>query len=132
VYSKHIHTNLYQNAKSHNHPSNKQAVLYTLVHRVRALCEDTLQAEATTTGRSRALNHHTHLDKPENKPNSVAFLPFVGPIFNRSSRVLARHNITSVGLLHMKLINHLRTVKDNLGLRTPGVYRIPCGRGRVY
>jgi hypothetical protein len=37
----------------------------------------------------------------DNKPNSVAFLPFVGTIFNHISRVLARHNIKSVGLAHM-------------------------------
>jgi hypothetical protein len=46
--------------------------------------------------------------------------------------VLARHNIKSVGLPHTKLSSLLRSVKDHLGLRTPGVYRIPCGYGRVY
>jgi hypothetical protein len=46
VYRRPIHTNLYLNAKSHHHPSNKQAVLSTLIHRARALChEDSLQAE---------------------------------------------------------------------------------------
>jgi hypothetical protein len=33
------HTNLYLHANSHHHPSNKQAVLTTLVHRARALCD---------------------------------------------------------------------------------------------
>jgi hypothetical protein len=47
-------------------------------------------------------------------------------------RVLARHNIKSVGLLNMKLSSLLRPVKDHLGLRTPGVYRISCECGRVY
>jgi hypothetical protein len=36
----------------------------------------------------RALNHHPHLDQPDNKPNSVAFFPFVRTIFNHISRVL--------------------------------------------
>jgi hypothetical protein len=46
LYCKPTHTNLYLNAKSHHHPSNKQVVLSTLIHRVRALCdEDSLQAE---------------------------------------------------------------------------------------
>jgi hypothetical protein len=46
VYRKPTHTNLYLNAKSHHHPSNKQAVLSTLIHRARALCDDdSLQAE---------------------------------------------------------------------------------------
>jgi hypothetical protein len=40
------HINLYLNAKPHHHPSNKQAVLPTLIHRARALCdEDSQQAE---------------------------------------------------------------------------------------
>jgi hypothetical protein len=43
-----------------------------------------------------------------------AFLPFVGTVFNRISRVLARHNIISVGLPHMKLSSLLRPVKDHL------------------
>jgi hypothetical protein len=37
-----------------------------------------------------------------------------------------------LGLPHMKLSSLLRPVKDHLGLRTPGVYRIPCECGRVY
>jgi hypothetical protein len=32
----------------------------------------------------------------------------------------------------MKLSSLLRPVKDNLGVRTPGVSRIPCECGRVY
>jgi hypothetical protein len=46
--------------------------------------------------------------------------------------VLARHNIKSVGLSHMKVSSLLRPVKDHLGLKTPGVYRIPCECCRVY
>jgi hypothetical protein len=41
----------------------------------------------------RALNRPPHLDKPDNEPNSVAFLLFVGTIFNRISGVLAQRNI---------------------------------------
>jgi hypothetical protein len=48
------------------------------------------------------------------------------------SIVLARHNIKSVGLPHVKLSSLLRPLKDNLGLKTLGVYRIPCECGRVY
>jgi hypothetical protein len=39
VYRTPTYTNLYLNPGSHHHPSNKQAVLATLVHRVRALCD---------------------------------------------------------------------------------------------
>jgi hypothetical protein len=80
----------------------------------------------------RALSRHPLLPQPDNEPNSVAFLPFVGTIFNRISRVVARHNIRSVGLPQMKLSSLLRPVKDHHGLRTPGVYRIPCECGRAY
>ena len=40
VYRKPTHTNLYLNPGSHHHPSNKQAILATLVHRARALCDN--------------------------------------------------------------------------------------------
>jgi len=31
-----------------------------------------------------------------------------------------------------KVFSYLPPVKDALGLRTPGIYRIPCECGRVY
>jgi hypothetical protein len=37
----------------------------------------------------RALNRWRYLGQPDNKPNRVTFLAFVGPIFNRISQVLA-------------------------------------------
>jgi hypothetical protein len=46
--------------------------------------------------------------------------------------VLARHNIKSVGLPHIKLSSLLRPIKDHLGLRTPEVYRITWECVRVY
>jgi hypothetical protein len=45
-------------------------------------------------------------------------------VFYRISRMLARH-IKSVGLPHMKLSSLLRPGKVHLGIRTPGVDRIP-------
>jgi hypothetical protein len=91
---------LYLNAKSHHHPSNKQAVLSTLIHRARALCDvESLQAELVflkddfkqngynDRQTHRVLNRRPHLPQPD-KPNSVALLPFVGTLFNRISRVL--------------------------------------------
>jgi hypothetical protein len=117
-------------------------VLSTLIHR--ALCdEESLQVELMflrdvfkQNGYNdrqihRALNRRPHLAQPDNKPNSVAFLTLVGAVLNRISRVLARHNIKSVGLPHMKLSSFLRPVKNHLGLRT-GVYTIRYECGRVY
>jgi hypothetical protein len=67
--------------------------------------------------------------QPDDNPDSVTFLPYVGTIFNRISRVMSQHNIKSVGLPPKKACSFLRPVKDNLGLRTPSVYRTP---GKVY
>jgi hypothetical protein len=90
-----MYSNLYLSAKSHHDPFNKQAACSTLVHRARALYdEDSLQAELVflrdifkLNGYNKqqihkALNHHPDVGQPDNKPNSVAFLPSVGPIFN--------------------------------------------------
>jgi hypothetical protein len=139
VYRKPTHTNLYLNAKSHHHPPNKQAVLSTLIHRARALCDvDSLQADLVflrdvnkQNGYNnrqihRALIRSPHIGQPEDKHNSVAFLPFVGPTFNRISRVLAQHNIRSVALPHIKLSSLLHPLKDNLGLRKPDVCLDVC------
>jgi hypothetical protein len=115
VYRKPTHINLYLNTKSYHHSSNKQAVLSTLIHRARALCdEDSLQAELVflrdvfrQNGYNdrqihRAPNRRTHLAQPDER-NPVTFLPCIGTIFNRMSRVLARHNIKSVALPHITL-----------------------------
>jgi hypothetical protein len=145
VYHKPIHTNLYLNTGSHYHPSKKQAVLFTMVHRARALCDqDILQAESmflrdvfrqncyNDRQIHRVLNRRLNISQPDDNPDPVTFLPYVTTIFNRISRVLSRHNIKSVDLHLKKVSSFLRQVKDNLGLGTPGVYRIPCECGKVY
>jgi hypothetical protein len=104
VYRKPTHTNLHPNTKSHQHPSYKQAVLSTLVHR--ALCnEDSLRAELVfLRGVFRqngykdwqihnVLNYRPNISKPDNKPSSVASLPYAGPIFGRIGTVLVQYNI---------------------------------------
>jgi hypothetical protein len=75
---------------------------------------------------NRVLNRHPNISKTDDNPDSVAFLPYVGTTFNRISKVLSRNNIKSVGLPPRKIHSFLRPVKDKLGLRTLGVYRIPC------
>jgi hypothetical protein len=139
MYRKLTDTNLYLNAGPRHHPTNKQAMLSTLVHRARALCDEgSVHAELVflrnvfrQTNRFSVLNRHPNISKPDDKPNSVAFLPCAVPIFNRISRVLAQHITMSVSLPHKKIYSLPRLVKDNLGLRTPGVYIIPCECGKV-
>jgi len=46
--------------------------------------------------------------------------------------MLAKHSIKSVSLPPRKIYIYLPPVKDALGIRTPGVYRIPCECGQVY
>jgi len=46
-------------------------------------------------------------------------------------RILAKHT-RSVSLPPGKICSHLPPVKVALGLRTPGVYSIPCECGQVY
>ncbi|XP_033609102.1 uncharacterized protein LOC117282660 [Cryptotermes secundus] len=134
VYRKSTLTNLSLNAASHHHPSNKQAALYTLVHRAKALCDqDSLHVELVLLGYvfrkndynnrqiHRVLNHQPNISRPEDKLGSVAFLPYVGTIFNRISRALSQHNFKAVGLPPNKLSSFLQPAKDSLGLRTSGV-----------
>jgi hypothetical protein len=59
-------------------------------------------------------------------------LPYGRSIFNRISKMLSWHNIKSVGLPPRKISSFLRMVKGNLGLKTLGVYSIPCECGQVY
>jgi hypothetical protein len=145
VYHKPTHTNLYLNSNSHHHPSNKQAVLSTLVHRARSLCDqESLHSELEflrTTFRQngysdqqirRALNKPARVASTPDKPDSIAFLPYVGTTFNLISRLLSRHNIKSVGLPPKRIPGFLRPGKDDLGLKTPGVYSVSYECGQVY
>jgi hypothetical protein len=52
--------------------------------------------------------------------------------FNSISRLLSKHNIKSVGLPLKKIPRFLLPVKDDLGLKTPGVYSMPCKNCQVY
>jgi hypothetical protein len=45
--------------------------------------------------------------------------------------MLVKHNIKSVALPPVKIFSYLSLFKDALGLRTPGIYSIPCECGRV-
>jgi hypothetical protein len=62
----------------------------------------------------------------------VVFLPFVGTAFDHLSKVLSKHNIKRVGLLPRKFSSFLQSIKDDLALKMPGVYSIPCKCRKVY
>jgi hypothetical protein len=70
--------------------------------------------------------------EPDQKPTTTADLPYINNTFGRLSRMLAKYNIKSVALPHWKIASYLPPVKDAIGLKTPGIYRIPCECGSVY
>jgi hypothetical protein len=51
---------------------------------------------------------------------------------NKVSRLVAKYNIKTVHIPKKKNRHMLRTVKDDLGLKVPGMYHIPCECGKVY
>jgi hypothetical protein len=70
--------------------------------------------------------------KQEGKPTSMAYIPYINNTYGRLSRMLAKYNIKSVALPYRKIASYLPPVKDAIGLKTPGIYRIPCECGTVY
>ncbi|KAJ4447511.1 hypothetical protein ANN_09518 [Periplaneta americana] len=58
----------------------------------------------------------------------MAYIPFYGPISGKIGRLLRKHGIKTIHKPPTKIQNLLRPVKDDLGLRTPGVYKIPLAQ----
>ena len=73
----------------------------------------------------------TQTAKTNDKPTSTAYIPYTQTTYGRLSKMLAKH-IKSVALPPRKIFNYFPPVKDAVGLRTSGVYSIPCECGRVY
>jgi hypothetical protein len=67
----------------------------------------------------------------QEKPVAFARLPYQGATSHKFSSLLAKFNIQTVHI-PAKNIHLLRPVKDKMGLRTAGIYRIPCECGNVY
>jgi hypothetical protein len=145
IYRKSTHTNLYLQQSSHHHPANKQSVLTSLTHRAQTLCDldslpqelDFLTSVFKMNGYSpqqiqRAMKPTVPTTKKEDKPIATAYLPYTQTTYGRLSRMLAKHNIKSVALPHKKIANYLPPFKEAIGLRTPGIYSIPCECGSVY
>ena len=79
----------------------------------------------------RALNPTARTSKPKEKPTSVALLSYVQTTCGRINRMLTKH-ITVVGLSPRKVSSFLRSVNDDQGLKTPGVYSIRCECSQLY
>jgi len=145
VCRKPTHTNLYLHLDSHHHPANKQSVLASIIYRAKALCHQdslTQELEFLTTvlkenGYSsqqiwRVLETVTWSAKTNKRPTSIAFIPYTQTTSGLLSRMLAKHNNKSVSLPPLKIYSYLPPVRNALGLRTLGVYSIPCECGQVY
>jgi hypothetical protein len=61
-----------------------------------------------------ALNPEVRTCKPKEKPTLVTLLPYVHTAYIWLSRMLAKHNTKSVGLLPRKISSLLHPVKDDL------------------
>jgi hypothetical protein len=80
----------------------------------------------------RAMELATRNAKTNDKPTSNAYIPYTQTTYGELSRMLAKHNIKIVTLPPRKIFSYLPPVKDVLGLRTPGIYSIPCECGRIF
>jgi len=125
--------------------SCSQSVLAFLIHTAKALCDqDSLiqKLEFLTTvfmgnGYSpqqiwQALEPATLTAETNYKSASNTFVPYTQTTYDRPSRMLAKHNISSVTLPSRKINSYLPPNKDVLGLGMPGVYSIPCECSKVY
>jgi hypothetical protein len=133
------------NSASYYHPSKKQAVLKTLIHRARTICDKgsidkelrfltkTFKENGYNQGQiQRAISPAPKTVKVKEKPTALALLPYIQITFNQLTRLLGRHNIKCIAIPPTKISDFLPKIKDDLGLRTPGIYSIPCECGKVY
>ena len=122
-----------------------QLVLTSNIHRTKTFCDqDSLPQEleflTSVFKMNRYSQHHirramlptTPANKTEEEPTTAtAYLPYVQTIYGRLSRMLSKYNIMSIALPPKKISSFLPPVKQNLGLRTLGIYSIPCECGMV-
>lgn len=146
VYRKPTHTDLYLNASSHHHPAQKRGILKTLVHRARSISDaDSLTTEIQHLRNTFRQNGYSHKDiawalrKTDRQPPTLsetrpklAFIPYMPPVSNKIARLLHKNNIKTIHMPPPKVRQWVRPVKDSLGLRTPGIYEVPCQCGAVY
>ncbi|XP_012148609.2 uncharacterized protein LOC105663559 [Megachile rotundata] len=156
VYRKPTHTNRYLHATSHHHPSQKNSVITSLIHRATYISEkkenlanglehirSTLQQNGYSRHRinrtiDRLTNQttkptHKHMTDTHDKEHAITFLPYIQGTTDRIGIILRKHNIRTVFTTHTKIGQLLTSPKDpQPQLSTPGVYKIPCSCGQVY
>ncbi|KAJ4432648.1 hypothetical protein ANN_21271 [Periplaneta americana] len=150
IYRKLTHTDLYLNALSLHHPSQKKSVLTSSLHRAIVISDiNNLPAEMDHLCRTLQQNNYSRRDinkalklattrrktidlHSKQESTRKAFIPFCGSVSHKISRTLQKLNIKTIHKPQRKIRSHLRQVKDSQGLRTPGIYKIPCECSEVY
>jgi hypothetical protein len=151
VYRKPTHTDRYLNATSNHHPSQKRALIKTLAHRARTICDPesldgelghlsgALESNGYTERQIRSvINPRVRPEASEERESSTdsqpkAYLPYLECVTDRISRVLRKEGISTIFKPSRKIDAFLRPVKDKIDpLKTPGVYSIPCECGSEY
>jgi predicted GIY-YIG superfamily endonuclease/uncharacterized protein (UPF0335 family) len=150
VYRKPTHTELYLNANSYHHPAQKQAVISTLIHRALEISDkrnkqqeishvcQTLKVNGYNinniqrTIRKELKSKKKKTETEESLDKHYAVLPFLKGIHNKLNRIFRIYNIQCIFVPNKKISHMLRTPKDTLGLRMPGVYEIKCECGACY
>ena len=147
VYRKTTHTDRYLKGDSHHPPSQKKAVINTLVKRARTICSETsLEKELLHLTSALEANGYTKREigqvmksslqpKPKDKEQlkHIAVIPYIKGTSDQLARLLRKHNIFSILKPINKIEGCLTSVKD----KTPaenlaGVYKIPCSCSKVY
>jgi hypothetical protein len=104
-------------------PLNQELEFLTTVFKNNGYCTQQIR---------RAMKPPTNTAKTKDKLISMAYIPYMQATYGILSRMLVKHNIKSIPLPPKKISNCLPPVKDAVGLRTPGIYSIPCECGKVY
>lgn len=71
-------------------------------------------------------------EETEEERKALAVLPFAGNVSSKIGRLLKKYNISTVFRQPAKTRTLLGTVKDDLGLKKAGVYKIPSSCGKSY
>ncbi|KAJ4446135.1 hypothetical protein ANN_12827 [Periplaneta americana] len=95
------------------------------------VAEEQLRHQGNRLGPQKGLFGQRPAEERE-ETKDMTYIPFYGPISGKISRMLRKHGIKTIHKLPTKIQNLLRPVKEDLGFRTPGVYRIPCECGKCY
>ncbi|XP_055842472.1 uncharacterized protein LOC129909411 [Episyrphus balteatus] len=143
VYRKSTHTNRYLHADSHHHPANLSSVVSTLFQRAHRICDsDHLSTELLLldkvleangySKKQRSWKPFSSQEMKENQLDKKAFLPYVKGVTDRVGKILKRYGVKSIFLPPKKVINYLKSPKDQFPLETPGVYAVPCSCGASY